>query len=86
MKTTTLEQLLPGLTSMEPAIIGEACQVRARASLAELLANPESSAPAIITTSPLAIVSYKTLADQVERLSGQFSNAGLKPGDCVAMK
>src|SRR5438270_1862055 len=37
------------------------------------------------STSPLAVVSYKTLANQIERLSGQLSKAGLKPGDCVAI-
>jgi acyl-CoA synthetase (AMP-forming)/AMP-acid ligase II len=47
-------------------------------SLAELLADPRSSAPAIIATSPLMLVSYKALAEQIDRLSGQLSNAGLK--------
>jgi len=56
-----------------------------RSSLAELLADPGTSAPAIISTSPLMVVSYKALAEQVERLSGQFRSAGLKPGDCVAI-
>jgi acyl-CoA synthetase (AMP-forming)/AMP-acid ligase II len=56
-----------------------------RPNLAELLADRESSAPAIIATSPSMVVSYKALAEQVERLSGQLSNAGLKPGDCVAI-
>ena len=54
-------------------------------SLAELLADPGASAPAIVATAPLAVVSYKALADQVERLSGQLINAGLKPGACVAL-
>ncbi len=54
-------------------------------SLAELLADPGASAPAIVATAPLAVVSYKALADQVERLSGQLINAGLKPGACVAI-
>ena len=56
-----------------------------RSSLAELLAEDGSSAPAIISTSPLMVVSYKALAEQIERLSGQFRSAGLKPGDCVAI-
>src|SRR5258708_38776249 len=56
-----------------------------RSSLAELLADPGSSAPAIVSTSPLVVVSYGALAEQTERLSGQLSNAGLKPGDCVAI-
>jgi acyl-CoA synthetase (AMP-forming)/AMP-acid ligase II len=54
-------------------------------SLAELLADRESSAPAIISTSPLVVVSYKALAQQIERLSEQLRSAGLKPGDRVAM-
>ena len=56
-----------------------------RSSLAELLADPGSSAPAIISSSPLIVVSYKALAEQIERLSGQLRAAGLKPGDCVAI-
>jgi acyl-CoA synthetase (AMP-forming)/AMP-acid ligase II len=56
-----------------------------RSSLADLLADPGSSAPAIISTSPLVVVTYRALAEQLERLSGQLSNSGLKPGDCVAM-
>ena len=56
-----------------------------RSSLAELLADPGSSAPAIISTSPLMVVSYKALAGQIERSSGQLRSAGLKPGDCVAI-
>ena len=56
-----------------------------RLSLADLLADPGSSAPAIISTSPLVVVTYKALADQIERLSGQMRSAGLKPGDCVAI-
>jgi oxalate---CoA ligase len=57
----------------------------ARPTLAELLKDPQSSAPAIIATSPLTVVSFKALAEQIERLSGQLSNAGLKPGECVAI-
>src|SRR6266567_8816277 len=85
METTTLGRLLPHLTSMEPAILGEARQMTRRPSLAELLADPGSSEPAIVTTSPLAVLSYKTLADQIERLSGQLRKAGLRSGDCVAI-
>jgi acyl-CoA synthetase (AMP-forming)/AMP-acid ligase II len=54
-------------------------------SLAELLADPGSPAPAIISTAPSAVVSYKALAEQIERLSGQLRSSGLKPGDCVAL-
>jgi acyl-CoA synthetase (AMP-forming)/AMP-acid ligase II len=56
-----------------------------RSSLAELLADPGSSAPAIVSSSPLVVVSYKALAGQIERLSGQLRSAGLKPGDRVAI-
>jgi non-ribosomal peptide synthetase component E (peptide arylation enzyme) len=56
-----------------------------RSSLAELLADPGCSSPAVLTTSPLIEVSYQALADQVDRLSGQLIGAGLKPGNCVAI-
>ena len=56
-----------------------------RSSLAELFADPGSSAPAIVSTSPLVVVSYKALVDQIERLSGQLKGAGLKDGDSVAI-
>jgi acyl-CoA synthetase (AMP-forming)/AMP-acid ligase II len=59
--------------------------MKIRSTLAQLLADPGSSAPAIISTSPLAVVSYRALAEQVERLSGQLRGAGLKAGDCVAI-
>jgi acyl-CoA synthetase (AMP-forming)/AMP-acid ligase II len=57
----------------------------ARLNLAELFADRGSSSPAIIATSPLAIVSFKALAEQIERLSGQLRSAGLKPGDRVGI-
>lgn len=59
--------------------------MKIRSTLAQLLADPGSSAPATISTSPLAVVSYRALAEQVERLSGQLRIAGLKAGDCVAI-
>jgi hypothetical protein len=40
----------------------------ARLNLAELFEDRGSLAPAVVATSPLAIVSYKALADQIERL------------------
>jgi acyl-CoA synthetase (AMP-forming)/AMP-acid ligase II len=56
-----------------------------RTTLAQLLTDPESSAPAIIAPSPAVVVSYKSLAEQVERLASQLSGAGLKAGDAVAI-
>jgi oxalate---CoA ligase len=55
-----------------------------RTTFAQLLSDRESSAPAIIVPSPVAAVSYKSLAEQVERLAEQFASAGLKAGDVVA--
>jgi oxalate---CoA ligase len=54
-------------------------------SLAELFADPGSSAPAIVSTAPLVVVSYKALAEQIDRLAGQMRSAGLNPGDRVAI-
>jgi acyl-CoA synthetase (AMP-forming)/AMP-acid ligase II len=54
-------------------------------TLAELLADSGSPAPAIIASSPLAVVSYKALAGQIEMLAEKLRNAGLKPGESVAM-
>jgi len=56
-----------------------------RCTLAELIADPESSAPAIIAPSPAAVISYKDLTEQVERLAGQLRGAGLQPGQCVGI-
>jgi oxalate---CoA ligase len=56
-----------------------------RTTLAQLLTDVGSSAPAIITSSPAAVVSYKSLAEQVERLAAQFSDAGLRAGERVAI-
>lgn len=56
-----------------------------RMTLAELLADPGSSAPAIVSPSPFVVVSYQALAEQTERLCAQFRSAGLNPGDCVAI-
>jgi acyl-CoA synthetase (AMP-forming)/AMP-acid ligase II len=55
-----------------------------RTTLAGLLADPESSAPAIIATAPPAVVNYKALAEQVERLAGQL-RAALAPGQSVGI-
>jgi acyl-CoA synthetase (AMP-forming)/AMP-acid ligase II len=56
-----------------------------RLTLADLFIDPVSSAPAVIGTSAPAVVSYKSLSEQIERLSAQFIDAGLKPSDCVAI-
>jgi oxalate---CoA ligase len=56
-----------------------------RATLAQLLSGPEPSAPAIIVPSPAVVVSYKSLREQVEKLAAQFSGAGLKGGETVAI-
>ncbi len=56
-----------------------------KTTLADLLADAESSTPAIIASATGAVVSYKDLADQVDRLAAALRGAGLEPGDCVAM-
>jgi oxalate---CoA ligase len=56
-----------------------------RTTLAQLLNDPGSAAPAIIAPFPAVVVSYKSLAEQVERLAAQFSAAGLKAGEAVAI-
>jgi len=54
-------------------------------TLAELLADPSSNSPAIVSTSPPAVISYKALADQIEGTAERFSRSGLNPGDAVAL-
>lgn len=56
-----------------------------RTTLAQLLADPEASSPAIICPPIGVVVSYKSLATQVERLAEQFLGAGLKAGEVVAI-
>ncbi len=56
-----------------------------KTTLAQLLADPASPAPAIIAADPLRIVSYKALAEQIERLAGQLRSAGLRAGESVAI-
>lgn len=68
-----------------PTIEGSELEMEPRTTLAQLLTDPESSAPAIIAPSPAVVVSYKSLAEQVERLASQLSGAGLKAGEVVAI-
>jgi acyl-CoA synthetase (AMP-forming)/AMP-acid ligase II len=56
-----------------------------RTTLTQLLADPKSAAPAVITESPPVVLTYRSLAEQIERLAEQLRSAGLRPGDCVAM-
>jgi oxalate---CoA ligase len=56
-----------------------------RTTLADLPADPRSSAPALIAPASDTVVSYRALAEQVEHLAGQFRAAGLKPGECVSL-
>lgn len=51
-----------------------------RTTLTELLADPKSAAPAVITESPSV-----ALAEQIERLAEQLRRAGLRRGDCVVI-
>ena len=54
-------------------------------TLAQLLADPQSAAPAVITESPPVVLTYRALAEQIERLAEQLRSAGFSPGDCVVM-
>ncbi|HLH75764.1 MAG TPA: acyl--CoA ligase [Candidatus Binataceae bacterium] len=56
-----------------------------RTILAELLADPTSKAPAIIDCASTLTISYRDLAQQIERLAGQLAAAGLSPGQRVSI-
>ena len=56
-----------------------------RTTLTQLLADPKSAAPAVIIESPPVVLTYRALAEQIERLAEQLRSAGLRPGDCVVM-
>jgi acyl-CoA synthetase (AMP-forming)/AMP-acid ligase II len=56
-----------------------------KTTLAELFADAEPATPAVIAPGSGAVISYRNLAAQVERLAAGLRGAGLKPGDCVAM-
>jgi len=56
-----------------------------RTTLAEMPADAESTEPAIIASASGAVVSYRDLDAQVERLAAAMRGAGLAPGDCVAI-
>jgi hypothetical protein len=47
-----------------------------RTTLAQLLTDPGSSAPAIIDSSYRVVVTYKSLAEQVQGLASQLWGAG----------
>src|SRR5215475_8885364 len=56
-----------------------------KTTLAQLLADPTSDSPAIVSTSPHVVISYRELDEQVERLAERLCGTGLKPGDPVAL-
>jgi len=56
-----------------------------RTTLAHLLADANSSAPAIIASASRAVFTYRNLAERVEGLAEELRGASLAPGDCVAM-
>jgi len=54
-----------------------------RTTLAQLLPDPQSVAPAVIAESPALLLTHRALAEQIERLAEQLRHAGLRHGDCV---
>jgi oxalate---CoA ligase len=59
--------------------------MEARNTLAELLEDSGSSAPAIIAPSEGVVINYRSLTDQVESLASRFLSAGFHAGDVVAI-
>jgi acyl-CoA synthetase (AMP-forming)/AMP-acid ligase II len=57
----------------------------AATTLANLLADPTSAQPAIIIEPGGVAISYRALAEQVERLAEEFRGARLRAGDAVAL-
>ena len=56
-----------------------------RTTLTQLLADPTSASPAIITELPSVVLTYQALTEQIERLAEQLRRSGLHPGDCVVV-
>ena len=56
-----------------------------RTTLTQFFADPNSDAPAVITELPPVVLSYRTLAEQIERLAEQLQRSGLRSGDIVVM-
>jgi len=54
-------------------------------ALSALLAQPDSSAPALVTAEDGAALSYAQLAGRVEALAGRLAAAGVERGDRVAV-
>jgi acyl-CoA synthetase (AMP-forming)/AMP-acid ligase II len=54
-------------------------------TLANLLADPTSTEPAIIVEESGVAITYRALAEDVERLAEELRGAGLRAGDAVAL-